>query len=214
MEDLELLPAFCEQNNIQLTTHSFLLFENIPFGINSSFDIVFFASPRAVRFFAKTADCSSKLIAVAGESTRKTAESFGLTVHFLPQNSGNVDESSRGFASWVNGRRVLFPTSDISRKSYSKHLSDTQIQFVQVYKTQISTKKIEKSDTYVFTSPSNVKGFLKSNTIPSDATVIAWGETTFKALETHVASKQLSMLRQSSEQQLIEFFQEQNRFKQ
>lgn len=214
MEELELLPVFCKQNNIQLRSHSFLSFEAVPFEINSSFDIVFFASPRAVHFFTKTADYSSKLIAVAGESTRKTAESLGLTVHFSPKNSGSIDESSQEFAAWVNGRKILFPTSDISRKSYSKYLSDTQIECIQVYKTHISTEKIEKNDVYVFTSPSNVTGFLWSNTIPSDATVIAWGETTFKALETHVASKQLSMLHQSSEQQLIEFFQEQNRFEQ
>lgn len=211
MEDLELLPLFCQQNNIQLRSHSFLSFEAVPFEINSSFDIVFFASPRAVHFFTKTIDYSSKLIAVAGESTGKKVKSLGLTVHFSPKNSGSVDESSQEFASWANGRKIVFPTSDISRKSYSKYLSNTQIECIQVYKTHISTEKIEKNDVYAFTSPSNVTGFLRSNTIPSDSKIIAWGETTFKALKTHVAPKQLSMLCQSSEQQLIEILRK-NRF--
>lgn len=206
MEDLEALPAFCEQNDIQLAAHSFLSFEAVPFEVNSSFDIVFFASPRAVHFFTKTVDCTSKLIAVAGESTRKTAELLGLTVHFSPRNSGNIDESSREFASWANEKRVLFPISDISQKSYSNYLNRTQIEFIQTYKTHISTEKIEKNDVYVFTSPSNVKGFLKSNTISPDSRVIAWGDTTFKALANHIVLKQLSALHQSSEQHLIEFF--------
>jgi uroporphyrinogen-III synthase len=203
MEDLELLPAFCEQNNIELTAHSFLSFEATPFGINSSFDIVFFASPRAVHFFTQTVDCSSKIIAVAGESTRKAAELLNLTVHFSPQKSGNVDESSREFASWVGDKKVLFPTSDISQKSYSNHLTNTQVEFIQIYKTQISTEKVEKRNIYVFTSPSNVKGFLKSNTLPLDATIIAWGETTLNTLQIFVDSKQLKKLQQSSEEELI-----------
>lgn len=208
MKDLETLPAFCKQNDIQLAAHSFLSFEAVPFEVNSSFDIVFFASPRAVHFFVKIVDCSSKLIAVAGESTRKTAELLGLTVHFSPRNSGNINEGSCEFALWANDKRVLFPTSDISQKSYSKYLNNTQIEFMQTYKTHILTKKIEKNDIYVFTSPSNVNGFLRSNIISSDSRVIAWGETTFKSLKDHVVPERLNMLSQSSEQQLIKYFQE------
>lgn len=203
LSDLELLPTFCQQNNIQLTAHSFLSFEAVPFEIHSTFDVVFFASPRAVRFFTDAVDCSEKWIAVAGESTKKTAELLGLTVHFSPKNSGNTTESSREFATWANGRTVLFPISDISRKSYSKHLDASQTIIVQAYKTQISTEKIEKNDIYVFTSPSNVKGFLMSNDIPVDSTVIAWGETTLNALEVSVDLKQVKTLKQSSEEELI-----------
>ncbi len=205
LEELESLPDFCAQNNILLHAHSFLTFEEVPFQAEAAFDVVFFASPRAAYFFLKHIDCSQKLIATAGESTKRFVEKFGLNVHFSPKNSGEVENASVEFARWANGKNILFPVSGISQKSYTKQLQDTQFQVVQVYKTQISTKKIESGDVYVFTSPSNVKGFLESNTIPPAAQVIAWGETTLSALRIHVEPDRLFMLEESSEQSLIDF---------
>lgn len=202
-EELELLPDFCVKNNIVLNTHSFLSFEEVPFKVHRSSDAVFFASPRAARFFLRQSDLENRLIAVAGESTRKIVESLGFEVHFSPENSGNVEESSHEFAEWLNGRSVLFPTSDISQKSYTRKLDPEQFETIQVYKTRISAQKIEQSDIYVFTSLSNVEGFLRLNSIPSAAQVIAWGETTFNAIQPHVVSDLLYTLEQSSEAGLI-----------
>ena len=36
-------------------------------------------------------------------------------------------------------------------------------------------------DYYVFTSPSNLEGYLALNSLPKNAKVIAWGKTTEKA---------------------------------
>lgn len=202
-EELELLPEFCSYNNILLSAHSFLSFEDVSFQLERNYDIVFFASPRAARFFLNRVDCSQKLIAVAGETTKKFIEKQGLAVHFSPANSGAIEESASEFAQWTNGRNVLFPTSDISHRSYTKRLDVEQFHSVQVYKTQISTQKTEFCDVYVFTSPSNLRGFLESNTIPHTAIVIAWGETTHQALTPHIERQRLFILKQSSEEALI-----------
>lgn len=207
-EELELLPDFCTQNDILLNTHSFLSFEEVSFQPDKSFDAVFFASPRAVRFFTAQSDCSDKLIAVAGERTKKTVEALNLEVDFSPKNSGNIEESSLEFAQWLDGKSVLFPTSDISQKSYTRELNYDQFEILQVYKTIISTQKIEQNDIYVFTSPSNVKGFLKANSIPERALIVAWGETTFNALKSHIDTSYLLTLGQSSEERLIELLKE------
>lgn len=204
-DELELLPEFCIRNNISLSTHSFLLFERIPFQIIQSFEIIFFASPRAVRFFLEQSEIRQNvLIAVAGESTRKYLEQRGFNVHFSPTNSGNIEESTLEFSQWVTGKKVLFPTSDRSQKSYTKKLKSDQFDVIQVYKTQISTEKIENQNIYVFTSPSNVNGFLGLNTIPVDAHVIAWGETTSMVLPSYMDSNRMTVLKQSSEKDLIE----------
>src|SRR5690606_17745061 len=52
---------------------------------------------------------------------------------------------------------------------------------VQVYETKINAATVEECDLYVFTSPSNIKGFLLNNPLPSKPT-ISWGETTSKVL--------------------------------
>lgn len=203
--ELELLPRFCKEQHILLSAHSFLTFEATPFQVNKPFDVVFFASPRAVRFFfQQEVITDNTLIAVAGETTQKAVSALGKQVHFLPENSGNIEESTLEFARWVNHKQVLFPTSDLSQKSYTQHLRQEQLEVVQTYKTQISTQKIEECTIYVFTSPSNVTGFLASNTFPENATVIAWGETTRAALSPFVQTDSLFVLDQSTEASLIE----------
>jgi uroporphyrinogen-III synthase len=73
-----------------------------------------------------------------------------------------------------------------------------------VYETIINSKIIEQQFDYiVFTSPSNVEGFLKENTISETTKVIAWGETTKRCLMEH----QLEVwrtLKSASEEELIE----------
>jgi uroporphyrinogen-III synthase len=203
--ELRLLSEFCSQRQLVLTAHSFLSFEAVVFKSPDFFDVVFFASPRAARFFlTQTAISSNVQIAVAGESTRSWVEFNGYHVHFSPINSGHINESALEFKTWLGDRKVLFPTSDISQKSYTACLDAHQFKTVQVYKTQISTEKIEKHDVYVFTSPSNVRGFLASNTFPDDSIIIAWGETTATALQGIVPETQLIVLPQSSEENLLQ----------
>lgn len=203
--ELELLPRFCKEQHISLSTHSFLTFEATPFHIRKPFDVVFFASPRAIRFFFQQETITdATLIAVAGETTRKAVTDIGKDVHFSPTNSGSIEESTLEFSRWVTSKHVLFPTSDLSQKSYAQHLKQEQLEIVQAYKTQISTKKIEECNIYVFTSPSNVKGFLASNAFPENAIIIAWGETTYTALAPVVKTDSLFVLDQSTEASLME----------
>lgn len=202
--ELEVLPRFCNEQHISLSAHSFLTFEATPFHITKPFEIIFFASPRAVRFFFQQETIAdTTLIAVAGETTRKAVTELGKQVHFSPENSGNIEESTLAFSRWVNHRHVLFPTSDISQKSYTQHLQQEQLEIIPIYKTQISTQKIEECTIYVFTSPSNVTGFLASNTFPENATVIAWGETTRAALSPFVKTDALLVLEQATEKNVI-----------
>lgn len=203
--ELELLHHFCKEQHISLSAHSFLTFEATPFQINKPFDVVFFASPRAVRFFfQQEVTTDNTLIAVAGETTQKAVSVLGKQVHFLPENSGNIEESTLEFSRWAANNRVLFPTSDISQKSYTQHLRQEQIEIIPIYKTQISTQKVEECTIYVFTSPSNVNGFLASNTFPEGASIIAWGETTHASLSPFVQTDSLFVLDQSTEASLIE----------
>jgi uroporphyrinogen-III synthase len=53
---------------------------------------------------------------------------------------------------------------------------------VVVYETVNTPEKIDVSQIYVFTSPSNVEAFLSQNALPGDAVVIAWGKTTEKRM--------------------------------
>ena len=86
------------------------------------------------------------------------------------------------FRAWAGDRHVTFPVSDRSKKSYSVLFPDDQKQEVTVYSTHVAAQEISPCDVYVFTSPSNVEGFLMTNELPESAKTIAWGATTAAAL--------------------------------
>jgi len=202
-EEVPELAAFCAENSIDLTAHSFLKFAAVSFEVNESFDIVFFASPRAVTFFLTQGTIpKTAKIACAGKSTKSILENLGYTVHFTPMESSNVTESAKIFATWCEDKTVLFPVSTISNKSYAQFLAKPQVIECVVYSTEIEEHPIDKVDCYVFTSPSNVRGFFKSNELPETAQIIAWGESTAKEIE-HFSLQQIVCLQDVGHEELV-----------
>ena len=178
------LNNFLNSNGDRLVAHSFLHFEKIEFELESNYDVVFFGSPRAVIFFKAQATIPENvLIACAGAKTAELLKHTGHTVDFEAVNSGKMKDVAQEFKAWCDGKHVLFPSSDLSLKTVSSVFAEEQKTEIAVYSTQIKGKEIESSDTYVFTSPSNVTGFLEANSvIPEGAKVIAWGESSAAAL--------------------------------
>ncbi len=203
LAELSALPDFCKSQSIHLVAHSFLNFNALEFKVNFPFDCVFFSSPRSVHFFLSAYSLPQTcLIAVAGQKTKSAVTGYGLNVNFEVQRAGNVLEGAKQFAAWIGSKRVLFPGSSISNKSYQKFLNSEKIEDVVVYETVIGTKEIQESSFYVFTSPSNVRGFLESNSIPKGAVVIAWGETTALELE-RFGIDDCKKMTNSSEEELV-----------
>lgn len=88
LDDLNLLPDYCEQNSLLLTAHSFLSFSEVDFTIDSGFDVVFFSSPRSAYYFLTKVKLNKHIeIAVAGETTKIMVESFGYPVSFFPEKA-------------------------------------------------------------------------------------------------------------------------------
>ena len=162
-----------------LLAHSFLQFEPIDFETTQDYDILFFSSPRSVVFFKYKCDIpASTALACVGGKTAELLAQMGFNVAFVGTQSGNVHDVAKSFKEWAGDRRVLFPISDISLKTVSSLFNDTQKIEVAVYKTKIVSRSIDDCDTYIFTSPSNVEGFIELNSVPDDATIISWGQST------------------------------------
>ena len=90
-----------------------------------------------------------------------------------------LHESSR---SGAKDGKYLFPISNISLKTISSIFAEEEKEELVVYKTNVEAEEIPNCDTYIFTSPSNVRGFLINNSIPNNAKVISWGESTTREL--------------------------------
>lgn len=164
------------QNRIEISAHSFLSFEPVNFKI-PDFEIVFFTSPRSVQFAQHCLQSSHK-IACVGTKTAEKIKELGKNVDYIATQTIDLNQSASDFSKWANNQKVFFPVSDISKLSFSQHLNENQYQSAVVYQTIIKSKAIDPCDFYVFTSPSNVRGFLKENQLPTDKKIIAWGEST------------------------------------
>lgn len=182
--EINRLIEFCSTHKIDLISHSFLSFEQVICSIKESYEAIFFGSPRAVKFFFSQQHLAENctIIGCIGEVTAESLRAIGIEPTFVGHQAGNPTEVGEKFNQLVGLKRVLFPQAEKSNRSVSSLFPKTQLEEVTCYKTNINSIEIPNCDYYVFTSPSNVEGFLKSNVIPSNASVIAWGKTTAKFL--------------------------------
>ncbi|MCH2229584.1 MAG: uroporphyrinogen-III synthase [Crocinitomicaceae bacterium] len=197
------LISHLENQNAEVIAHSFLQFEAIEFAIAQTYDIIFFSSPRSVLFFKSRSDIPiNTLIACTGPKTAQLLKSMGHKINFVGEKSGDINSVAESFKIWAGEKTVLFPISNLSLRSISSALDPNQVIELDVYKTSFKEKKIDACQTYVFTSPSNVEGFLLKNRIPQEAKVIAWGTSTAsKLVESRIEVNHT--LEESSVAQLI-----------
>jgi len=167
-----------------LIPHSFLLFSQLEFDLEEEYDVIFFGSPRAIFFFkSQTEIPDSAKIACVGSKTAEIIKVINREASFI--GNGDINSIANDFKEWCGERKVLFPVSSISLKTVSSKFHEDQKIEVEAYSTEIIGSPIEECDVYVFTSPSNVKGFLESNTIPKESQVIAWGLSSEKELKNN-----------------------------
>lgn len=182
--DLELLQDWCKEQQLELVVQPFIQFHSIPFQWDSDEEVVFFSSPRSVSFFAtqELDRLRNKLLATIGASTAAALQNLGLKTHFVGEKSGTPDQVAQEFKAFVGEKKVLFPCSTKSLKSIASVFSPEQVRLLEVYATEYLAVAIEPCSIYVFTSPSNVRGFLQSNQLGENATIVAWGTSTERSL--------------------------------
>ena len=202
-DDLKSQLSLFKAKSITVIANSFLQFEGIPFRINSNYQAIFFGSPRAVDFFLKQEKIpENTFIGCIGDVTAQSLLEKGIKVDFVGKSAGNPSAVANQFKEQIGDKRVLFPQSLSSNRSIVSVFPPTQVEEIPIYKTVIIPQTIPDCCVYVFTSPSNVDGFLKGNSFPEKSKIIAWGKTT----EKHLTSKGLLVditLKEASIEELI-----------
>lgn len=179
------LEAFARENDMTLEALSFLHFRPIPFELPAQFDVIFFSSPRAVTFFlSRYAIPQHVEIACVGGTTGNLLQSMGYSLAFNGEGKGSISNVAKAFQSWLGTRVALFPNSTRTLGTMINGLPDHQVEQVHCYETVIQEAQVSSSfNVYVFTSPSNVEGFFKTNKLPEGAQTISWGKSTATALD-------------------------------
>lgn len=203
--ELQQLGSFLARRNCSLIAQSFIEFELVNATFTAAYDAIFFGSKNAYRFYTQQADLPKHvLVACIGETTRNVLAKAGVHVDFYGTHAGKPDEVALELVKWLGHRTVLIPLSDVSNRSMSKQIPAAQCEEVVVYRTKSIAKSIqEQLDWVVFTSPSNVHGFLLSNQVNPMTKTVAWGNTTAQAMR----DKQIRVdfvLADSSETELID----------
>jgi uroporphyrinogen-III synthase len=201
LEDVTQLKQFCAFQNIDLHATSQLSFEAVPFTITHPFEVVFFSSVRAGRFFLRSYDgpLSSLQFACIGE---ETAQKFNIEFAFVGKEAGNPEKVAEKFKNWLSEKRLLIPHSSLSQKTIASIIPSSQCESVCIYNTLLKPSVIPECDVYVFTSPSNLEAFLQVNKLPEHAKVIAWGNTTEKALRNSKVQVSRTLIKSQLEELL------------
>ena len=165
-----------------LEAQSLIDFSAVPFECPPSHDILFIASIRAADFFFSNCQTSAQIACAGLETAKKVAERHQKEVHFIAQQSYQPKLEAQKFNEWRKGRSVCFPSSQLSVGTYAALIPESEKIILTVYDTRYKNSSIQEKDIYVFSSPSNVRAFLKYNTIAANAQVVAWGSSTEQEL--------------------------------
>lgn len=198
------LTKWCNDNNIKLVNKSFLHFESLNSSEIPSGEVYFFTSKRAVSFFLSQHKIPDEVqIACVGQSTANEFLKRGIHVDFIGKSSGNPLIIANELSNFINQKSIVFMGALKGSDAIYNQIKTSTKRKYPIYKTIITPELIaEVYDCYVFTSPSNLEGFLSLNSFHSKSKVIAWGNTTEKSmLEKNITP--IYTLENSSEKELI-----------
>jgi uroporphyrinogen-III synthase len=182
-EDSAWLAEYCKEQKWKLTAESMIEFSEMKFEVPEKTDILFFSSKNGVRYFFNQNELPKGAeTACVGKETARVLRKHNIEPAFIGQNSGDPESVGKEFLNFIGDKHVFFPTSNASLHTIANLIPDTQKDIASIYETKTKSTKIEKSDVYIFSSPSNVKGFLEKNKVAENAKVIAWGVVTANAL--------------------------------
>ena len=180
--------SLLDQNGYKLHSSSLIQFEKA--AIDSAkipeTDWIFFSSKNGVQFFFEQCPTlkSSVKVACIGSATNTELLKKGVKADFIGDSSDTAT-ISEDFKKIVGNDRVLFPQSDISMRTAQKHLNDSQVENLIVYRTTEATNVSipENIDIVVFTSPSNVRSYFHMNQTKENPKYIAIGQSTGNELK-------------------------------
>jgi uroporphyrinogen-III synthase len=179
------LRHFADSNGLTLVEQSFIETKAI---LNLSIpetNWVFFSSPSGARLFLENYQLNHQKIAVLGPGTQRTLTDLGKKVHYTGPAHLSPAEIGKDFLKQIQpNEKVLFPLSQISRKSVSGQFPDENKVEIVTYETLENSLKLDVVPAIIiFTSPSNIDGFLQENSLDPNTKLICLGETSHNYLK-------------------------------
>lgn len=204
---LSSLAEYAKLRNLRITETSFIDTTAVPGHEIPPCQWLFFSSPRgAMAFFGAYSDQlrGDEKVAVLGPATAKVLTEQGVLCDFIGDVDASPEETAEAFAKVLGDETVLFPISQISRKSVSQLLASNQVIELVAYTTTPLHKKVDDADIYLITSPSNLEGYLLENSFPEHAEIICYGNTTDDAIQKLGLSNPTHNIHSTDEKKVID----------
>ena len=168
--ETEFLQRFCLKNELELISKSFISFFSIKNDLQVETEVVFIGSKNAFDFYLLNQKHDLKVqIACIGDSTKNYIEEKGFEVSFSGKSAGNPEKVSLELNEWLDNRSICIIQSTESKGTIEKHIHSYKIQKLVLYKTSFELFTFQNEfDILIFTSPSNVNSFLKTNSFSSE----------------------------------------------
>lgn len=175
-----LFRKWCEARSFRLLDKAFICTEAVEGLTIPDTDWIFFSSPQSVHMYFSEYKLKAKKVAALSKGTWRALEKIGCHAEFVGDTGKNPEEIGTDFFRQIPASEsVFFPLSSISRRTVSACSSNHQVYEMVVYRTSLSEFELGVVPALIiFTSPSNVDGFLLKNTLVPTSKIVAIGETT------------------------------------
>ena len=138
---------------------------------------VFFSSPNGLDVYFNHYPLMANKIGVYGKGTQMRLSARGLSADFTGDTKKKPSEIGDEFFSFIGpNASVLFPQSQLSKKSIANASQGNQCVAKVIYNTSLEGHVEKGIDIAILTSPSNIDGFLLENKT-DDIRFIVLGDT-------------------------------------
>ena len=145
---------------------------------------MFFTSPNGVKCALEQGFSILKYkVGAVAPGTAMALRKFGIIPDFEGREDENTEETAARFGSILSDERVLIMAPKRSSGTVQKALQKNQYAVIDVYETRGESIRVQHFEHVVFSSPSNVRSFLKTNQPP--ANVVAYGSSTAAELNKY-----------------------------
>lgn len=171
-------------------------------------DWIFFSSPNGVDVYFDHYPILAKKIAVYGGGTFNRLQQRGIEADFVGDNRKTPEKIGKDFFGSIHPNEVvLFPVSQISKKSIVNVNQANVCHEMVLYETTLEPTKMPKVDIAILTSPSNIDGYLVENPT-ENVKFIVLGETSKKHFESLGKGAEVFMPDSSTEEATVTLLQE------
>ncbi|UKN00791.1 uroporphyrinogen-III synthase [Paracrocinitomix mangrovi] len=171
-------------------------------------DWIFFSSPNGVDIYFDHHPILAKKIAAYGGGTMNRLTSRGIEADFVGDNRKTPEKIGEDFFNFIDPNEVvLFPVSQLSRKSIIQVNQKNKCIELVIYNTSTEATEMPKVDYAILTSPSNIDGYIKANPI-ENVRFIVLGTTSKNHFDNLNLGAEVYMPKSSTEEAVIELLED------